>query len=212
MIYNEDCLVFLRKQADKSVDFVFYDPPYNKKKDYGVYKDDIPEEQYREWMQECVTESTRISRRGIAVYVGSMITGLFYGIIPTAHVIVVEKRAIGAMRANYFLQYHSLFSTARPIKVTKDLWDDVRLPGEGYFFREPRYDHPGLTSLELTRKVIYTFTEEGGTVADPFSGVGTTAVACYQMNREFIGSELNPEYIEVANQRLKIEKAQGVML
>jgi len=44
---------------------------------------------------------------------------------------------------------------------------------------------------------------EGGTVLDPFMGAGTTGLVARKLNRKFIGIELNEEYIEIANNRLK---------
>jgi DNA modification methylase len=135
--------------------------------------------------------------------VGSKLTKLYFELLPDAHLIPVHKRAAGVFSGNYMLQYHSLFSCAKPIKKVKDLWDDIRLPGEGYYFREIRWGkHPGLTSELLTIKVLEHWTLENDTVFDPFTGVGTTAVACKKLNRKFIGTELNPAYIEVANERL----------
>jgi site-specific DNA-methyltransferase (adenine-specific) len=202
-IVNRDCLEYMRGMGSKSVDFVFYDPPYNAKKDYGIYKDNLDEREYKQWMTDVYREAERISRGGVSILVGSKLTRLFFEILPpNAKLIVIHKRAVGVMMGGYFLQYVSLFSTAKPLKKTKDLWDDIRLPGEGYFFREPRFKHPGLTSLKLTERILEVFTKEGDLVFDPFSGVGTTAVACKTLGRNFIGTELNQEYIEVANQRL----------
>lgn len=45
-----------------------------------------------------------------------------------------------------------------------------------------------------------------GLVLDPFTGSGTTGVACKKLNREFIGIELNPEYIEIAEKRIAAHK------
>ena len=202
MIQNRDCLEFLKEQNDQSIDLVFSDPPYNVKKDYGIYKDNRPPEEYVEWMKEVIKECRRISKRGIIFYVGSKLTKLYFELIPDAHLIVVHKRAAGVFSGNYMLQYHSLFSTAKPIIKVKDLWDDVRLPGEGYFFREPRYDHPGLTSVALTEKVINHWTLSNEIVLDPFAGVGTSWVACEKLGRRFLGSELNPKYIQVAQHRI----------
>jgi DNA modification methylase len=206
MIHEKDCLEFLKSFDDKSVDLVFYDPPYNAKKDYGIYKDNLPMPEYTSWMQQIARQSERVARRGVVVYVGSKLTELFFCIFPGSHLTVVHKRAAGVFSGNYMLQYHSMFSTGKPTKKCKDLWDDVRLPGEGYFFREPRYDHPGLTSLALVEKILEHFTFEGDLVVDPFAGVGTTWVACKRKNRNFIGSELNPKYIEVAHQRIANEE------
>jgi len=188
---------------DKSVDLVFSDPPYNVKKNYGLYKDNLTPSEYKDWMSKIVEESIRVSKRGVVFYVGGKLTALFFSLLPESHLIVVHKKAAGVFSGNYMLQYHSMFSTAKPIKKCKDLWDDVRLPGEGYFFREPRYEHPGLTSLKLTEKVLEHFTEENDLVFDPFSGVGTTAVACKLHNRRFEGTEINPKYIDVSEKRLR---------
>ncbi|MDR1454941.1 MAG: site-specific DNA-methyltransferase [Tannerella sp.] len=46
---------------------------------------------------------------------------------------------------------------------------------------------------------------ENGIVLDPFMGSGTTAVVARKLNRNYIGFELNPEYIEIANRRLNRE-------
>lgn len=202
VIYEKDCVSFLESLPDKCVDLVFSDPPYNVKKDYGVYKDNRTPEDYFTWMSKVIQESIRVSKRGVVFYVGSKLTELYFHLLPGSHLVPVHKRAAGVFSGNYMLQYHSLFSLAKPVKKVKDLWDDVRLPGEGYFFREKRYDHPGLTSELLTTKVLEHWTLENELVLDPFMGVGTTAVACKKYNRNFIGSELNPEYISVAQKRL----------
>jgi DNA modification methylase len=206
-IFNLDCLEFLKQIEDKSVAFSFSDVPYNVKKDYGVYKDDLPPEKYIEWMQNIIAELRRISEKGFAIYVGSELSRTFGNLIPDAHHVVVHKRAVGVMKGNYFLQYHSLFVTAPPVIKCKDVWDDIRLPGEGYFFKEQTYNHPGLTAEALVRKVLQHFTEPGDLICDPFMGTGTTAVAAKSMGRLYTGSELNPKYIEIGSQRL----LQGVM-
>jgi len=46
---------------------------------------------------------------------------------------------------------------------------------------------------------------EGGTVLDPFTGSGTTAIVALENNRNFVGTELNPEYIKIAENRIKEE-------
>jgi len=46
---------------------------------------------------------------------------------------------------------------------------------------------------------------EGGTVLDPFTGSGTTAVVALENSRNFVGTELNPEYIQLAENRIKEE-------
>lgn len=57
--------------------------------------------------------------------------------------------------------------------------------------------------LELPELCIKAGCPEGGTVLDPFAGAGTTGLACLKNGRNFIGIELNPAYIEIANTRAR---------
>lgn len=210
-LHKGDCLPFMRAMESQSVDFTFYDPPYNVGKDYGVHKDSMSPEDYKQWMIDIASEARRLSRHGFAVYVGSKLTKLFFEIIPDAHFIPVHKRAIGAMDGNYFLQYHSLFVVGKPVIKCKDLWDDIRLPGEGYYFREERFDHPGQTAQALVKKVLYHFTVENDIVLDPFLGVGTSAIVALSMERQIVGCEISPVYFSIAESRVQSAVSQPVL-
>jgi DNA modification methylase len=48
----------------------------------------------------------------------------------------------------------------------------------------------------------------GGTVLDPFNGSGTTGAVCVQHGREYIGIELNPEYVTLAEARIAAARAE----
>lgn len=63
--------------------------------------------------------------------------------------------------------------------------------------------HPTQKPVKLVRYLLEQYTAEGDLVLDPFIGSGTTAVACQQMKRHFIGIELSPEYAQIAASRLK---------
>ena len=51
-------------------------------------------------------------------------------------------------------------------------------------------------------------TPEGGVILDPFTGGGTTALACQQTGRRFIGVELSSDYFELASRRIQAAKDQ----
>jgi len=55
---------------------------------------------------------------------------------------------------------------------------------------------------ELIRRFVLASTNEGDTVADYYLGSGTTAVVCKELNRNFIGCDINPNAIEITNTRL----------
>lgn len=56
---------------------------------------------------------------------------------------------------------------------------------------------------DLIKPCILAGCPEDGIVYDPFMGAGTTALVAHKLHRNFIGSELNPEYIKIADKRLK---------
>jgi site-specific DNA-methyltransferase (adenine-specific) len=63
-------------------------------------------------------------------------------------------------------------------------------------------NHSAVFPLELPSWFIKLFTQEGDVVLDPFMGSGTTARAAIGLNRQYIGIELQKEYVELANQTL----------
>jgi len=55
---------------------------------------------------------------------------------------------------------------------------------------------------------ILTQTPTKGIVLDPFMGSGTTGIACVKTGRDFIGIELDKDYFEIAQKRIKAHQAQ----
>jgi DNA modification methylase len=62
--------------------------------------------------------------------------------------------------------------------------------------------HPTAKSLDLFRYLIKTYSNEGDIIFDGYMGSATTAIACIEENRYFIGSELNKEYYDAAIKRI----------
>jgi DNA modification methylase len=68
--------------------------------------------------------------------------------------------------------------------------------------------HFAVMPPDLVEPCIKAGCPEGGTVLDPFAGSGTTLAVAAQLGRSGIGCELNPEYIELANQRIAKAKSK----
>ena len=66
--------------------------------------------------------------------------------------------------------------------------------------------HPTQKPVALMEYLIKTYTNEGETVLDFTMGSGTTGVACVNLNRDFIGIELDKEYCDIANDRITAER------
>lgn len=76
------------------------------------------------------------------------------------------------------------------------------------------YDHPTIKPLEFVKRSILLSTKKGDIVFDPFMGSGTTAIACKELGRHFIGCEIDKHYYNIALDRLKgitqRDRKQGV--
>lgn len=68
--------------------------------------------------------------------------------------------------------------------------------------------HPATFPIQLAADHIRTWSNEGDTVLDPFLGSGTTRIAAYDLNRQFIGYEISEEYFRLQEERFARHTAQ----
>lgn len=81
-----------------------------------------------------------------------------------------------------------------PVRNKRDVWTVNNKPcKEAHFATYP---------FELIKPCILAGCPENGIVLDPFMGSGTTAIVARSLNRNYLGIELNPEYIKIAHKRL----------
>ena len=71
-----------------------------------------------------------------------------------------------------------------------------------YFDCEKKYVHPTQKPLELIKYLVLTYSNIGDMVLDSCMGSGTTGVACKELNRDFIGIEIDKKYFDIAEQRI----------
>lgn len=64
------------------------------------------------------------------------------------------------------------------------------------------FQHPAIFPEQLATDQILTWSNPGDVIYDPFIGSGTTAKACLQTGRKYIGSEISADYCKIAEQRL----------
>jgi site-specific DNA-methyltransferase (adenine-specific) len=63
-------------------------------------------------------------------------------------------------------------------------------------------NHPTVKPIELMKYLIKLITPPGGTVLDPFNGSGSTGCAAVELGFDYIGCELDPAYVDIANKRI----------
>ena len=81
------------------------------------------------------------------------------------------------------------------VRNKRDVWSvNVKPCSEAHFATYP---------FELIKPCILAGCPENGIVLDPFMGSGTTAIVARSLNRNYLGVELNPEYIKIAHKRLE---------
>lgn len=85
-------------------------------------------------------------------------------------------------------------------KQSGDVWRFPTLAGRR--FAAERTDHPTQKPLALSRRIVDHFSNPGDLVVVPFVGSGSECIAAIECGRNFIGSEINRTYVEIAQQRL----------
>jgi DNA modification methylase len=88
------------------------------------------------------------------------------------------------------------------LEYTKSVWT---FPAES----ARKIGHPAPFPIELPYRLIQLYSFKSDVVLDPFVGSGQTAIAALRAGRYFIGYELNPEYVSLANARIKKDAETG---
>jgi site-specific DNA-methyltransferase (adenine-specific) len=82
--------------------------------------------------------------------------------------------------------------------LVSDVWTDIHRIRHN----RRRDEHPCQLPIHLLERLILMTTDEGDTVLDPFLGTGTSAIAAKNLNRHFLGIELDPMYAQIAQGKL----------
>jgi site-specific DNA-methyltransferase (adenine-specific) len=110
----------------------------------------------------------------------------------------------------YFMQNGEfiLMLSKRPARSINNL-------GNQTVFEIPNYIgnkyHPSEKPVELMKKLIAESSNEGDIVYDPFCGSGSAPKACIELNRHWIGSEIDNEYVIVANRTIAEYQPQSIL-
>ena len=206
VIYHGDCREILPEL--EPVDLVLTDPPYNVGINYGDNSNDkLTVEQYDAAIKIL---RTMCGNADWAILLGSKTETLltWWNNFPEAKQIIVRVGAsVNTVLGGFRPQYRSILVTRKSSKWWSDLWEDIRFPGEGYYFNEPRFNHPCHAPLRLMSKLIECLCLPEDKTLDPFCGTGTTLRAAKDAGRMAIGIEIEEKYCEIAVKRL----AQGVL-
>jgi len=195
-----DCLEVMRGMEDNSVDLVLTDPPYGIefRSNHRKQKHDkiIGDDSFPLWIFE---EFNRIAKR--AVYVFCRWDNLSELPKPKSVLAWVKNNwSMGDLQHEHGRQWEAIcFYPQEEHEFIKRIPDVIRADRTGNNL------HPTEKPVNLMAKIIQA--NVGDIILDPFLGSGTTAVACKELGRNYIGIEISPEYCKIAECRL----AQGVL-
>ena len=85
-------------------------------------------------------------------------------------------------------------------RLEGDVWKIPTLSGRR--FAHEKVGHPTQKPLALSTKLIKQFSSPSDLVVIPFAGSGSECVAAKMLGRTFVGAEINPAYLEIAQERL----------
>ena len=86
--------------------------------------------------------------------------------------------------------------------LLSDVWTDIHRLRH----KKRRDEHPCQLPIPLLERLILMTTDPGDIVLDPFMGTGTTAVSAKKLGRKYVGIELDPAYVKIAEQNIKLVK------
>jgi len=206
-IYEGDCLEFMKMLPDKYIDCIITDPPYgilNGMTNFGSGKGKSRAEPTNfkiDWdtapdkiiFDECF----RVSKNQI-----------FFGFNYLSNLLPLPKGIICwdklRPQGTDYSEFELIWSSFKHRCIfIRHRWHGMIRDNKEV--EKERIYHPTQKPLEVIKQLIKNYTKEGDLVFDPFMGSGTIALACKQLNRKWIGCEINPEYIKIINKRLQQE-------
>lgn len=229
-IYNEDCLVGMKRIPDKSVDAIITDPPYELENQGGGFwsKNEAPNVNHY---------NARGTRKGMDK-LGGIKDGISNDVLDEMCRVMKKINIYIFCCQKQIQQYLDYFVTRRGCNWNLLAWhktNPIPACGNKYlndtefilFFREKgvkvfgsyetkrtfyvtlrnqednvRYGHPTVKPLGIVRNFVVNSTEPGEVVLDSFIGSGTTAVAAIMEGRHYIGFETDKGYYDKAVSRI----------
>ena len=214
-IHHGDCLELMKDIPDGSVDLVVTDPPYLmnyrsnrrvKNEKFKHIKNDVDSHNL---ISEYIKECKRILKDDTAIYLFcswhqiDFFKQEFEKHFKLKNVIVWNKNNHGSgdLKGSYapkheFVLYghkgRSLFRSKR----IPDVIDCKKIPSN-------KLTHPTEKPIDLLKTFIRNNSDEGSLVFDGFAGTGSTLLSAIETKRNFLGIEIEKEYVDIANKRIE---------
>ena len=211
-IYQMDFREFLKQFQDKEIDLLLIDPPYGidigsmnftKSIVGGVAKRTDYRGHNKEWdkttlSKEDIDELIRVSKNQIIFGANH-----FAHLLPASKCWVVWDKRTAEKYNNDFADCELIWTSfAKPARIIRWLWSGML---QGDMKNKEKRVHPTQKPLYVIKKLIEMFSKETDLIVDCFAGSGTTLLASKELKRNWIGCELQEEYVKITKERLSQE-------
>ena len=209
-IINDDCMNILKQLPDKCIDLVLTDPPYgisfrsnHRKEKY----EHIEQDNDLDWLEDWCREINRIKKDNAHIYIFcswhkvDLFKSCVEKFFPVKNILVWEKNntGMGDLINDYAPQYEFiLFCNPNNKKINGNRDSNVLK-----FARTQNSLHPTEKPVSLFSYLVNKSSNENDLVLDCFSGSGTTAISCSELNRRFICIEKDKQHYETSVRRLE---------
>lgn len=225
-IYCVDCYEAIKNIPDKSVDLIVTDPPYDISVNHSSGAFGIKKKSHYEQLieisngfrEEILDEFVRVLKR-INLYIwcskSQIPTLTDYFVIKRNcywDMITWHKTNVCPACNNTYMKdtEYCLFFRENGVRLYGDC-DSKKTYYVTYMNTsdKKKFEHPTIKRLDIIQNLILNSSKENDIVLDPFMGSGTTAVACRNLERNFIGFEINRKWHKIAVDRLSNIQANG---
>ena len=209
-IHQGDCLELLREVLNESIDILITDPPYSapvitsfgRKKVINLADLSLQEFYFRSI--KCELERVLKPNGRVFVFCDDkyypILFAVFYDWL-NKNLIIWDKGKIGM--GNPIRKQHELIFYSNRESFEYNRTEGItHYPSIMKYSSEVGKIHGAQKPLKLVQDLILGFSNVGDVVMDLFSGSGTTCLAAKNLNRNFIGFELNPDYCKESNDRI----------
>ena len=203
-LYNGDCFDYL---GEIECDYVFTSPPYNRRRNdkYANYSDTIDD--YFGFLSRFVAEVRYKKNFFLNLQANYYNKAEVYRLIGNycndiQQIFIWEKTNPMPAAGNKITNAYEFFLVfgEHPLRANTTYTKNVistSVNSEG-----TTKIHRAVMKQEVSDWFIEKFTKEGDVIFDPFMGLGTTGISCKKLNRDFVGIEINPQYFDIAKQKL----------
>lgn len=200
-LYHGDCDELIRNLAPARVDFVLSDPPYgvSHRTNYSRFTGGVTKS-LKDYQPVLGDDGVFDPLPLVLKFPRCVLFGAnnFAHRLPPGSWLVWDKR-IKAKSKNVMSDAEvAWYSKGHGVYIHSHAWDGFVRDSE----RGEHY-HPTQKPVALMRWILQRWTKPGEVVFDPFMGSGPVAVACKQLGREYIGVELEQQYLDTAIKRLE---------